>query len=79
MSTLDTTSDALPVSDSPPALVGWLAVVLLTAATTTPSTYQSLRRYEELRSGWSWDLVSDIEGQLTYRRIGRHRTTEIPR
>lgn len=36
---------------------GWLAVVVLTAAMTTLSTYQSLRRYEELRSGWSWDLA----------------------
>ena len=32
-------------------------MVLLTATMTTVSTYQSLRRYEELRSGWSWDLA----------------------
>jgi hypothetical protein len=57
MSTRDNTSDAVPVSDHPPALIGWLAVVLLTATMTTLSTYQSLRRYEELRSGWSWDLA----------------------
>ena len=57
MSTRDNPSDAIPVIDPPPALAGWLAVVLLTATMTTVSTYQSLRRYEELRSGWSWDLA----------------------
>jgi hypothetical protein len=31
--------------------------VLLTAVLTAMSTYQSLRRYDELRSGWSWDLA----------------------
>ena len=35
----------------------WLVIVMLTAALTAVSTYQSLRRYEELRSGWSWDLA----------------------
>lgn len=44
-------------ADTPPALWGWLAVVVLTFAMTALSTYQSLRRYEELRSGWSWDLA----------------------
>jgi hypothetical protein len=43
--------------DPAPALLGWIAVVLLTAVMTTVSTYQSLRQYEELRSGWSWDLA----------------------
>jgi uncharacterized membrane protein len=32
-------------------------VVLLTAAVTATSTYQSLERYQDLRSGWSWDLA----------------------
>ncbi len=36
---------------------GWLLIVMLTAALTGISTFQSLRRYQELRSGWSWDLA----------------------
>ena len=32
-------------------------VTTLTALLTAASTYQSLRRYEEFRSGWSWDLA----------------------
>ncbi len=47
---------ALP-AEAPPARLGWLVVVMLTATLTSVSTYQSLRRYEELRSGWSWDLA----------------------
>jgi hypothetical protein len=35
----------------------WLVIVVLTAALTAVSTFQSLRRYDELRSGWSWDLA----------------------
>jgi hypothetical protein len=35
----------------------WLLIVMLTAALTGISTFQSLRRYQELRSGWSWDLA----------------------
>jgi Predicted membrane protein (DUF2079) len=57
MSTHNDPTDAPPVADPPPALAGWLAVVLLTGAMTTLSTYQSLRRYEELRSAFSWDLA----------------------
>jgi hypothetical protein len=30
---------------------------MLSATLTALSTYQSLRRYEELQSGWSWDLA----------------------
>ncbi len=36
---------------------GWLFVVTLSAGLTAVTTYQSLRRYEELQSGWSWDLA----------------------
>ncbi len=36
---------------------GWLGVIVLSAALTALSTYQSLRRYENLQSGWSWDLA----------------------
>jgi len=36
---------------------GWLFIVVLTAALTGISTFQSLQRYHELRSGWSWDLA----------------------
>ena len=35
----------------------WLLLATLTAVLTAVSTYQSLTRYEELRSGWSWDLA----------------------
>jgi hypothetical protein len=35
----------------------WLLIVILTAALTGISTFQSLRRYQALRSGWSWDLA----------------------
>ncbi len=59
MSPRDDASDPLATDDPRPGtgLAAWLAVVTLTAAMTTVSTYQSLRRYEELRSGWSWDLA----------------------
>lgn len=36
---------------------GWLFIVVLTATLTGISTFQSLQRYHELRSGWSWDLA----------------------
>jgi Predicted membrane protein (DUF2079) len=49
--------DAAATDDLTPSRAYWLAVVMLTAAMTAVSTYQSLRRYEELRSGWSWDLA----------------------
>jgi len=38
-------------------LLAWLLVATLTAVLTAVSTYQSLRRYEEFRSAWSWDLA----------------------
>jgi hypothetical protein len=50
-------ADALAGADPPPGVWSWLAVALLTGAMTALSTYQSLRQYEELRSGWSWDLA----------------------
>jgi hypothetical protein len=50
-------NEPLVVDYPGPARAGWLAVVLLTGAMTTVSTYQSLRRYEELRSAFSWDLA----------------------
>jgi Predicted membrane protein (DUF2079) len=77
----DNATDAIPVADPPPALAGWLAVVLLTATMTTLSTYQSLRRYEELRSGWSWDLayynqwywaLTHGDGKLTVRPLSAY-------
>jgi hypothetical protein len=37
--------------------LSWLLVVTLTALLTAISTSQALRRYHELRSGWSWDLA----------------------
>jgi hypothetical protein len=61
----------------PPAR-GWLLVGLLTAAMTGISTYHSLRRYDELKCGWSWDLayynqwfraVMRGEGTVTVRPI----------
>ena len=56
-------------------------MVLLTAAMTAVSTYQSLRRYEELRSGWSWDLayynqwywaLTQGDGTLTVRPVSAY-------
>ncbi len=35
----------------------WPIVALLVAVLTCVSTVQSLDRYQELRSGWSWDLA----------------------
>jgi hypothetical protein len=37
--------------------VAWLAVALLTAGLTALTTAQAIKRYGELRSGWSWDLA----------------------
>ena len=37
--------------------LSWLLVVTLTALLTAVSTSQALNRYQELRSGWSWDLA----------------------
>jgi hypothetical protein len=46
---------------NPPSAFGLrraaLVVVVLTALSTALSTYQSLKRYHEFRSGWSWDLA----------------------
>jgi uncharacterized membrane protein len=74
---------APPAADPPPALAGWMAVVLLTAAMTTLSTYQSLRRYEDMRNGWSWDLayynqwywaLTQGDGVLSVRPIAAYAT-----
>lgn len=35
----------------------WLLVAALTAAMTALTTYQSLVRYAEFNSGWSWDIA----------------------
>jgi uncharacterized membrane protein len=35
----------------------WVMVAILTVALTVISGYQSIHRYHELRSGWSWDLA----------------------
>ena len=37
-------------------LVSWLIVTCLTASLTSYTAVQALRRYHELRTGWSWDL-----------------------
>jgi hypothetical protein len=58
--------------------LSWLLVATLTAALTAISSYQSIRRYQELRSGWSWDVayynqwfwsLTQGDGQLTVRPI----------
>jgi hypothetical protein len=38
-------------------LVSWMLVASLTAALTAVTTVQALQRYQELRTGWSWDLA----------------------
>jgi hypothetical protein len=37
--------------------ISWILIACLTAGLTALTTAQSLRRYHELRSGWSWDLA----------------------
>jgi uncharacterized membrane protein len=68
-------------ADPPPAPAYWLAVALLTGVMTALSTYQSLRQYEDLRSGWSWDLayynqwywaITQGDGTLTVRPIAAY-------
>src|SRR5262249_56168931 len=70
-----------PVRAPPPGRRLWLVVALLTAALTALSTYQSLRRYDELRSGWSWDLayynqwfwaLTQGDGLLTVRPVSAY-------
>ena len=76
-----TTSDSSPPAGIPPGPLGWLVIVMLTALLTAVSTYQSLRRYEELRSGWSWDLayynqwfwaLTQGDGTLTVRPVSAY-------
>jgi Zn-dependent membrane protease YugP len=64
----------------------WLLMLALTAGLTATTTVQTLRRYEELNSGWSWDLayynqwfwaLTHGTGQITARPIGPW-TTEGP-
>jgi uncharacterized membrane protein len=37
--------------------VSWVVVIALTAGLTAVTASQALERYQELRSGWSWDLA----------------------
>ncbi|HZW31338.1 MAG TPA: DUF2079 domain-containing protein [Isosphaeraceae bacterium] len=53
----DVGPDSIPSGGASLGRWGWLVVALLTAALTALSTYQSLCRYDALRSGWSWDLA----------------------
>src|SRR5271166_658349 len=62
-------------------LVSWLLVASLTAALTAVTTVQSLRRYHELRTGWSWDLayynqwfwsLTQADGQLSVRPVASY-------
>ncbi|MDG3004670.1 DUF2079 domain-containing protein [Paludisphaera mucosa] len=57
----------------------WLIVAALTATLTATTTTQALRRYHDLRTGWSWDLayfnqsiwtVTKGDGLITVRPIG---------
>ncbi len=38
-------------------ILGGVIVALLTILLTLVTTFQSIRQYDELRSGWSWDLA----------------------
>ena len=62
-------------------LVSWLLVASLTAALTAVTTVQALRRYHELRTGWSWDLayynqwfwsLTQADGQLSVRPVASY-------
>ena len=62
-------------------LVSWLLVASLTAALTAVTTVQALRRYHELRAGWSWDLayynqwfwsLTQADGQLSVRPVASY-------
>ena len=62
-------------------LVSWLLVASLTAALTAVTTVQALRRYDELRTGWSWDLayynqwfwsLTQADGQLSVRPVASY-------
>jgi hypothetical protein len=59
----------------------WLIVATIMAAMTSISTYQSLTRYHEFRTGWSWDLayynqwfwaLNFGDRQLTVRPLSRY-------
>jgi hypothetical protein len=61
--------------------LSWLLVVALTALLTAVSTSQALHRYQELHSGWSWDLayynqwfwsVTQGDGTVTVRPIAAY-------
>jgi hypothetical protein len=63
------------------AWLSWLMVATLTAALTGITSYQAIRRYQELRSGWSWDVayynqwfwsLTQGDGQLTIRPIAAY-------
>ena len=56
---------------SSPALP-WLLIATLTAILTAVSTYQSLLRYQELRSGWSWDLAYYNQWFWALTRVTEH-------
>ncbi len=62
-------------------LASWLLVASLTAALTAVTTVQALRRYDELRTGWSWDLayynqwfwsLTQADGQLSVRPVASY-------
>jgi Predicted membrane protein (DUF2079) len=72
------TADSRGRSDS---WLSWLLVATLTAALTGISSFQSIRRYQELRSGWSWDVayynqwfwsLTQGDGTLTVRPIAAY-------
>ena len=62
-------------------LVSWLIVACLTASLSSLTAVQALRRYHELRTGWSWDLayynqwywaLTQSDGQLSVRPIASY-------
>ena len=64
-----------PQNDSSPWR-SWVTVAVLTAALTGVSSYQSIRRYQDLRSGWSWDLA--YYNQWFWASDTRRRNTDRP-
>jgi hypothetical protein len=62
-------------------LLSWFLLACLTAGLTAVSTMQAMRRYHELRTGWSWDLayynqwfwaLTQADGRISVRPVASY-------